>query len=928
MMSGYRAIDGRALGVLVAILATVAGGAIAQDNQINNPNNPGTVNVAAGQTVRSSNATPAITLNGGTINNSGNVLNTQFGQRAILTSNGTTINNFAGANIQGLIQMGGTGTVANVVNNSGVINGTDGTAITMSDSKDDTVNLNGGSRTVGDINMGDGRFITSLHPQSFPGEHDTLNFDGDGGVFIGNAIGVEIINKTSAGTFTWSGNATEALALNVNGGTLNFTKQAGGNGVHIDNAATTINGGGQLLVGDGATFTSSALTANGAGSNLAVGAGGTVNANGATKFNAGTSFSVAQGGTFNVQNLAMDTATGVVAGRTAVSNSLSMTNSNVRVTATGVFSAAGTSTFTNSFISVDSGGDFAGDVTYDNTLVTVNGKQDGNITLGAGSTLKGTGTINGNVVIGAGATLAPGNSPGTITIGKNLTLDNLSTTQIEISNLASDLINVGGIATLGGKLQIIPLDSVRAGRTITIINAPNSPIVGNFGTVVAPSTPVINFATKKNVNTFDIVITRNAYAPLTLSVNQQGPAAFLDRYLATPLTQLDPLTLALDSQTSQSALVGAFEQLHAEPFDAHAQIAVQDQQQFAGHIEQYLATARLNLDRPAGPVAVTQTAPAGMLSLIAPSALSASMVPDPGVRHTDNFRDPDNLWGGFGYYYDYEGRNDTRLDAAGQVQRTGFDYGHRGAMGGVDRHVGKNGIVGVAFASGDIHADFRGGRGRIDADTYDLGVYGTWACKNGMYADALVNYTNYDFKTLRTVIFPGFADADRSTQRAHSISGYVGAGWMHPTGEWSWGPTASLQYTGVDLNGFTEVGGTSALTVNQRNVDSLRSQLGLRATRQYEVHENYSFMPELRLRWAHEFANDDRAITASFAGTGAAIGPFTSFADRIDRDSAYLGGTINAFFKKSLSAFVSYDWDIGRADSRVDAGRFGLAFKF
>lgn len=73
--------------------------------------------------------------------------------------------------------------------------------------------------------------------------------------------------------------------------------------------------------------------------------------------------------------------------------------------------------------------------------------------------------------------------------------------------------------------------------------------------------------------------------------------------------------------------------------------------------------------------------------------------------------------------------------------------------------------------------------------------------------------------------------------------------------------------------------------------------------------------------------DDDRAIDASFA-LAPGITPFTALADHRDRDSAFLGASVNAFFKRNLSAFLSYDADLGRQGSRVDAGRYGLAFKF
>lgn len=198
---------------------------------------------------------------------------------------------------------------------------------------------------------------------------------------------------------------------------------------------------------------------------------------------------------------------------------------------------------------------------------------------------------------------------------------------------------------------------------------------------------------------------------------------------------------------------------------------------------------------------------------------------------------------------------------------------------------------------------------------------------DGAYVDGLVDYTDYDFKTLRSVIFTGFNEVNRARHDADALTAYVGAGWMSASGDGSWGPTASQQWTSLDFDGLTETGGVSALTVAPWGVDSLRSQLGIRGTRRYEVHQDYTMVPEVQLRWVHEFVNDDRAINASFA-LAPGITPFTALADHRNRDSAFLGASVNAFFKGNLSAFLNYDADLGRQGSRVDAGRYGLAFKF
>ena len=68
------------------------------------------------------------------------------------------------------------------------------------------------------------------------------------------------------------------------------------------------------------------------------------------------------------------------------------------------------------------------------------------MTVNAGGTLGGTGTID-DVVVNGGA-LAPGNSIGTLNVANSLTFSAASSYMVEISGTSSDLTQVTGTATL------------------------------------------------------------------------------------------------------------------------------------------------------------------------------------------------------------------------------------------------------------------------------------------------------------------------------------------------------------------------------------------------------------------------------------------------------------------------------------------------
>jgi autotransporter-associated beta strand protein len=95
-------------------------------------------------------------------------------------------------------------------------------------------------------------------------------------------------------------------------------------------------------------------------------------------------------------------------------------------------------------------------VLYGTLLVnntTGSGTGTGDVTVNTGATLGGDGMIGGNVTVNTGGTLAPGNSPGTLTVGGDLELNGL--TVIEIAGLGSfDHIDVGGEIDYGGDLLL------------------------------------------------------------------------------------------------------------------------------------------------------------------------------------------------------------------------------------------------------------------------------------------------------------------------------------------------------------------------------------------------------------------------------------------------------------------------------------------
>jgi len=149
-------------------------------------------------------------------------------------------------------------------------------------------------------------------------------------------------------------------------------------------------------------------------------------------------------------------------------------------TTVGAFANAGSMTFgTDSDFQVGASGNYtqsAGITTVDGTLTASNVLIDGGI-------LKGTGSITGSVVNNGGI-VAPGNSPGTLTINGSYSQSAAATLAVEILNTATfDLLKVTGSATLDGVLAIYLLSSatISDGDTFKVLTSTG--ISGDFASL-------------------------------------------------------------------------------------------------------------------------------------------------------------------------------------------------------------------------------------------------------------------------------------------------------------------------------------------------------------------------------------------------------------------------------------------------------------
>jgi fibronectin-binding autotransporter adhesin len=361
--------------------------------------NAGTVQVGTFQNLSTSGTASAMTFNGGTLKTTGVIGNS----RAVTLTGTGTFQTDANLTLSGVISGGGplvkTGAASLILRGANTYGGT--TTISAG-----TLQVGAGA-TVGAL--GTGAVINNA----------TLAFNRTDTLTVANTISGSG-GVTQAGTGATVLTATNAYtgATAVNAGTLRAGAAAGGQSFGVNSAVTFANVAGATLDLNGFDQTVGSLAGGGTtGGNVLLGAG-RLTTGGA---NTDTSYA------------------GVIGG----AGGLTKTGSGVQIL-TGVNTYAGAT-------NVNAG-----------TLV-INGAQTdatGLTTVASGAALGGSGTVGGDVVVQNGGRLAPGNSPGTLTIAGDLTLNATSVLDMEFGQAGvpggplNDLIVVGGDLTLDGTVDV------------------------------------------------------------------------------------------------------------------------------------------------------------------------------------------------------------------------------------------------------------------------------------------------------------------------------------------------------------------------------------------------------------------------------------------------------------------------------------------
>ena len=225
--------------------------------------------------------------------------------------------------------------------------------------------------------------------------------------------------------------------------------------------------------------------------------------------------------------------------------------------------------------------------------------------------------------------------------------------------------------------------------------------------------------------------------------------------------------------------------------------------------------------------------------------------------------------------------------------------------------------VGYSYADIDLDA--------VDTDTRSQAVhaalYASFSNALG-YLSGAGRYVHAWNESEREIALAGFSDAEADFDTDGGGVGLEGGLNLVVCGPLLLQGVASFDWTRLEQESFRESGaGPLDLDVGGESIDSLLGGLGLRLGGELEVDPEVTMLPELRLRWLHEYGDTDRRVTAAFVGAPAG-GSFRLSGAEAPRDALLAGLGWTGVVSQRLRIHADYDalLDADRVDHRLSIG--------
>ena len=403
---------------------------------------------------------------------------------------------------------------------------------------------------------------------------------------------------------------------------------------------------------------------------------------------------------------------------------------------------------------------------------------------------------------------------------------------------------VNGAAALHGQMNIVRgHGAYRDGTTYDVLSARDgfTPGSGFNGIALPEDRPLLHFELQQTANSVQLTSDVKSFTTVATPGNAMAVARNLDTILPTVSGELSDTLGIVQTLAQPQEFTTAFYNLSPAAYQPYSLASVNSGLQYTNAIN-----ARMNDLHFSEVAAAKRSLPEK------PFMLAANGSPQGLFEHAGQ----DYKYGVFVRGFGQHGVQDA------DASNAGYDFTINGLIIGFDQKFNNStsGGISIGSAKNDLTADKNSSVG--DIDTTLLSLYGSYLLNNA-YVDAVLSYGNNSYTTRRNVVIGLNSTEVNSSHDGKLLSLGMSAGMYYEWGKWWLRPYASLQYTSLDEDGFSESGGGASLIVASRTTNALISQMGVSFLRDYSVASG-NVTTEFDIGWTHDFNIDDHVINAAY----------------------------------------------------------------
>lgn len=277
----------------------------------------------------------------------------------------------------------------------------------------------------------------------------------------------------------------------------------------------------------------------------------------------------------------------------------------------------------------------------------------------------------------------------------------------------------------------------------------------------------------------------------------------------------------------------------------------------------------------------------------------------------------------------------------------GFDFDVYGVTIGADYRITEGFIVGIGLGSSFFDADFNNTEEspsgqELDTDTYSVSVYSTYYPTERAFVDLIgtVGFGDYDSRR-RVIIESETAVPSEDLSLDGDFDGFSfgvsgEAGYNIPLGgAFTLTPMGGLDYTHLDIDGFTETGvdpvtgGASplAFTFGDSDADSFMATVGLQLERPFSIAGGV-LVPTVRTTWVFELTDDDDGASVVYAADPTGLSAFSLSTEDKDENYGVVEAGLSLTLPNELSLFAEYGTVVALEDFEIHTVTAGLRKTF